>query len=99
MTNTPQSMSEEVSQWASGAGWHWDASCKWFAIDLHEDGGGPLTTVLNEKAMTNLYQYSLTKQLEAYQHGLMTGTMPEAFGKPIAEDYIAAVKHQLGKDK
>lgn len=51
---TPSSL-EELREWAKKLGWRWDESCKWFAIDLHEDGGGPLTTVLNEKAMQLFY--------------------------------------------
>lgn len=27
--------------------------------------------------------------VEAFKHGLVTGAMPEALGKPIAQDYIA----------
>jgi hypothetical protein len=32
---------------------------------------------------------------EAYQHGLITGAMPEAIGKPLAQNYLAALK-ELG---
>lgn len=55
---------EELRKWAATLGWRWDASCKWFAIDLHENGGGPLTTVLNEKAMRLFKAHSEQKALE-----------------------------------
>ena len=32
---------------------------------------------------------------EAFQHGLITGAMPEAIGKPIAQNYLTQLKEKL----
>lgn len=37
--------------------------------------------------------------LTAYRHGLMTGAMPEAVGRPLAEDYIARLEATLTQEK
>jgi len=50
--------------------------------------------------MMKLIEQELTKaRLEAYKHGLLTGAMPEALGKPIAEDYIATLTTELNQEK
>lgn len=55
---------DPVAEWAESIGWRWDASCRWFAIDLHENSGGPLTTVLNRKSMELFYQQVLEARID-----------------------------------
>jgi hypothetical protein len=51
-----------------------------------------------DEAREAIQRLIVEKQLEAYKHGLLTGAMPEALGKPIAEDYIASLNtKQEGK--
>ena len=54
-----------VKDWAESLGWRYDSSCNWYAIDLHEDGGGPKTTVLNPKAMELFYKSHLQTKKKA----------------------------------
>jgi len=35
---------------------------------------------------------------EAYQEGLLTGAMPEAIGKPIAESYLATLSNKAREE-
>jgi len=43
---------------------------------------------------TELLQLLKETRKEAYKHGLMTGSLPEALGKPIAKDYLAQLTPQ-----
>ena len=57
------------------------------------DGFGSCTCG-NERRRQSILQLLNKARIEAYKHGLMTGSLPEALGKPIAKDYLAQLTPQ-----
>jgi len=56
------------------------------------------TQSLWEKAESLINEQMRLAKIEAFKHGLITGAMPEALGKPIAKDYLAEL-HKGGDSK
>jgi len=54
-------------------------------------------TDLLDEAKQALLQLLNKARIEAYKHGLMTGSLPEALGKPIAKDYLAQLTPKENK--
>ena len=65
--------------------------------ELKGKGANVKTSTLMYESKQALLQLLKETRKEAYKHGLMTGSLPAALGKPIAKDYLAKLTPKENK--
>jgi len=66
-------------------------------VDGYEKEALWLSGVYETELLQLLNEARIETEIRAYKHGLMTGSLPEALGKPIAKDYIAKLTPKENK--
>ena len=66
-------------------------------LDFHALNHSYKSWSSKDEAKQALLQLLNKARIEAYKHGLMTGSLPEALGKPIAKDYLAQLTPKENK--
>jgi len=91
MTNTPKPQANTL-----------DEILESFGEDVADQYGGDSDThgLVGLETAKQQIQALITKaRVEAFQHGLITGAMPEAIGKPIAQNYLTQLKENKDDQK
>ena len=66
-------------------------------LDFHALNHSYKSWSSKDEAKQALLQLLKETRKEAYKHGLMTGSLPAALGKPIAKDYLAKLTPKENK--